>query len=226
MPIPLDIPIRLGREEAQRLAAEELSKLRYGLELPPWATAFKERITRLLDRILEAMFGLDPQGDGAGGGSGAWYVLILVLVLVAAVALVVWRVGLPRWNSRRVVGQVDADSEVSAKQYRSLAAAAAARGDWRTAVREGFRSLVRELESRTILDPRPSRTALEVATLAGRLMPARWDELFTAAGIFSDVEYGDAIPTPEHYAQLSALERTIVAGADEVDLAAAEAEVN
>lgn len=216
----MEIPIQLAREEAQRLAAEELSKLRYGFDIPPSVLAFLERLERLLMRILEATLGLNPPADGGGGT--AWFVIVLVLVLVLAVALVVWRVGLPRLNRRRTSGQVDADSSISAERYASMAETAAARGEWRTAVRERFRSLVRALESRTILDPRPSRTALEVATLAGRLMPGHLEELFSAAAVFSDVEYGDTDATAEHYAQLTALETSIVSGTDKVDLAAAE----
>ncbi len=219
--LPLEIPIQLSREEAQRLAAEELGKLRYGFDLPPALLALQERIGRLLTAILDSLFGLDQQQGS--GGTTAWFAIIFVAVLVIGVSLVVWRVGLPRLNRRRIDGQVDADSTVSAEQYRTLAEAAAARGEWRTAVRERFRSLVRALEARTILDPRPSRTALEVATLAGRLMPGHQDELSSAAGVFSDIEYGDAVATAEHYARLTALETSIVSGADRVDLAAAEA---
>lgn len=219
--VPLEIPIELSRTEAERLALEELSTWRYGLNLPPWLLAFQERVERLLNAMLESLLGLnEPTG---GGGRGSWFAIVLVLLVLLAAVLVVRRVGLPRWNRRRTSGLIEADATVSAEQYRSLAEAAAGRGEWRTAVRERFRSLVRALETRTILDPRPSRTALEVGTLAGRLMPDHQDELFAAAAIFNDVEYGDAVATPEHYAQLSALESVIVAGANKVDLAAAEA---
>ena len=64
-------------------------------------------------------------------------------------------------------------------------------GDWRAAVRDRFRALVRELEVRTILDVRPARTAWEAAYAASRLLPGCRDDLRTAAEDFSAVMYGE-----------------------------------
>jgi hypothetical protein len=48
---------------------------------------------------------------------------------------------------------------LTAQAHRELAEAAAGEGRWADAVRERLRAVVRELESRGALDPRPGRTA-------------------------------------------------------------------
>lgn len=210
----LDIPIGLGREEAQRRAVEELSRWRYGFELPPWLTDWIRTLLRWFDTFLNRWLP-EPVRPGQGGSNPI--VLVLVVLVLAGLILLVWRFGLPRFERRRRDAEVGASAEVSAKQYRSLAEAAAASGDWRTAVRERFRSLVRELEVRTVLTPRPSRTALETAWTAGRVLPGSREPLLGCAATFGEIEYGDTVATGEHYRRLTEVERAVLAEADRVD---------
>ena len=91
---------------------------------------------------------------------------------------------------------VDADDDRTAAQLRADADAAAARGDWRSAVIDRFRAVVRSLEERVVLDVRPGRTADEAAAVAGLRFPAEADALRRGARLFDDVCYGDAPAGP------------------------------
>ena len=53
-----------------------------------------------------------------------------------------------------------------------------------------MRAIVRELETRGVLEPRPGRTADEVAREAGAAVPAVAADLRTAATVFDEVWYG------------------------------------
>jgi len=176
-------PIEIGRDEARRRAEEELAKAKYH-GIPDWISDVVRRISELVDRVLSPVLG----GPGAGGAG--WVLLVVVLVVVVALVLIVWRVGLPRWRRRIPDAEVGLDDERAPQEYRGAADRAAAQGDWTDAIRERFRALVRELEHRTVIDPRPGRTALEAAGAAARLMPAVEPSLRTAASLFNDVMYG------------------------------------
>lgn len=220
--LPLDIPIWIGREEAQRRAAEELAKAKYG-GLPDWADALLTRLDRLVNQIAEWVFRFLFGSPAGGGGINPGFVIAVVL-LVLAIAVVVWRVGLPRRRRRRVDAVVGLDADVPAADYRRLAEQHAERGDWRAAVRDRFRALVRELEVRTILDVRPARTAWEAAHTAARLLAGRQDDLYSAAAEFNAVMYGDRPADEPAYRRMVAIDERVTAAADAVDLAG-EAEV-
>lgn len=220
---PLDIPIEIGREEARRLAAEELGGRGYDQTLPTWLTDFLRwlselaaRIFERLGRLVDGAVGRSPSGDGSADGSG-WLVVGVVLALLA-LALLVWRVGLPRMNRRNAEVDVAADAETSAEQYRTLAEQAADRGDWPRALLEEFRALVRELEHLTVIDPRPSRTAWEVAGRAALVLPAADAELRAAATGFNDAMYGDTPATAEQWQALRQRSEAVLAVARSTDL--------
>jgi hypothetical protein len=142
-----------------------------------------------------------------------------VVVLLAALGLVVWRVGLPRWRNRAREGSLELDATTPADDYRRLAEAHAERGDWQSAVRDRFRGLVRELETRTILQVRPARTAWEAASSAARAVPEGQSALFDGADLFNRVVYGDQPATGADYAAMTRIDDVVLAAADRVDLA-------
>ena len=77
---------------------------------------------------------------------------------------------------------------------------------------ERFRAVVRSLEERAVIDPRPGRTAWEAAQTAGERVPEVADGLERGAHLFDDVAYGKAVVGPEADAFLRALdERTLAA---------------
>jgi hypothetical protein len=53
-----------------------------------------------------------------------------------------------------------------------------------------MRAIVRALEERALLDPRPGRTATEAAVESGRALPAHAARMRAAAGDFDSVTYG------------------------------------
>ena len=198
-------PIEIGRDEARRRAEEELAKAKYQ-GMPDWLADILQRLQDLVDGLL------NPEVNPGGAGSGWVFAAILFVILIALV-LVVWKVGLPRWRPTVADAEVETDQEVEPDQYRTAAERAAAQQDWTGAIRERFRALVRELEQRTILDPRPGRTALEAAGRAARVLPDVEPELHTAALGFNDVMYGQIIADRARY--------EIMVGADSAVLAAA-----
>ncbi|WP_114561495.1 DUF4129 domain-containing protein [Desertihabitans aurantiacus] len=231
---PLDVPIAIGREEARRRAAEELGVPLDQPAEPGWldrlverlvlvaedladrSAALVERVLRWLGEVVRRLTDLSP-GAGGDAGGGLWPTVLVVLG-VAGLALLVWRVGLPRLN--RTVGDAEVRTEagVSPQEYRSLAERAAARGDLLTAVLEEFRAMVRGLEELTVIDPRPSRTALEVAWRAAEAVPEAEADLRSAATLFNEVAYGRRAPSPERWQQLRTLSEAVLGAAGRADL--------
>ena len=218
--LPLEVPVRIGRDEAQRRAAEELAKAKYG-GTPQWLLDLADRADSVVQRIVELF--LRIFGDRVGGGAGInWGFVVVVLLLLAAVVLVVWRVGLPRWRGGRRDAAVALDPTRAAADYRATAEQAAAAGDWAAAVRDRFRAVVRELEVQTILDVRPARTASEAAFRASRVLPDCTEALQVGAEGFNAVVYGDRPATADTYRQMVALDEQVTAAAARADLAAEE----
>jgi hypothetical protein len=218
--LPLEVPVRIGRDDAQRRAAEELAKAKYG-GTPQWLLELADRADSVVQRLVELFVRIF--GDRVGGGAGInWGFVVVVLLLLAAVVLVVWRVGLPRWRSGRRDAAVELDPTRAAGDYRATAEQAVATGDWAGAVRDRFRAVVRELEVQTILDVRPARTAWEAAYRASRVLPECTEALRAGAETFNAVVYGDRPATPATYAQLVALDDQVTAAAARADVAADE----
>lgn len=214
--IPLEVPVQLSREEAQRKAAEELAKAKYGVEMPDWL----RRLWDALRQWLESLMPTEPPPQAGAPSGPQWILPVVVVLLIAAIGVIVWKVGLPRLNRRHRDADVEVDAEVSPDEYRTLADEAAARGDWETAVRERFRALVRELEIATVLDPRPSRTAMEVAWLTGRVVPTAAGEITQAANLFSEVAYGDRRPSAGDDTRMRTLVEQVLDRVRHTDLSA------
>ena len=221
--LPLEVPVRIGRDEAQRRAAEELAKAKYG-GTPPWVVELSDRAEALLQRFVDLFLRFFSGPLGAGGGGISWGFVVTVLILLAALAVVVWRVGLPRWRGRRRDAEVELDPARAASDYRGRSADHAAAGEWAAAVRDRFRAVVRELEVATILDVRPARTAWEAAYRASRALPDCADALRGGAETFNATVYGDRPATEAAYRQLVALDEQVRDAAGRADLAADETE--
>ena len=179
----------VGRDEARRAAQRELSKGIYHQSGPGARTRAFEAVIDWIDRLLDRLAAGAP-----GGSSGALVLLALVLVVAA---VVVWRTGPIRRGARVRQPHVELSGDVGADEHRRRADEHAAAGRFAEAVRERMRAIVRELETRGVLDPRPGRTADEVARDAGAAVPTIAADLRAAAGVFDEVWYGGRPATPQ-----------------------------
>ncbi|GAA1133309.1 DUF4129 domain-containing protein [Citricoccus alkalitolerans] len=181
-PIPLD-GWEPDRDEARRLVQEELAR-------PEYAQAEPNPLLEWLGGVLAAALEWLGTLGGAAPSLPGW-VLPLILVAVAVVVLVLLR---PRANAAaraRRTAAVLSDRTVTPEQHRLVAEAAFAAGDHGAALVAWFRALVRHAEERTVLDPRPGRTATEAAHGLGAAFPTERLALEVAADAFNAVVYGD-----------------------------------
>jgi hypothetical protein len=179
----------VGRDEARRAAQRELSKGIYHQSQPGPLTRAFDAVIDWIERFLDRLAAGAP-----GGSSGALVLLALVLVVAA---VVVWRTGPIRRGVRIRQPHVELSGDVGADEHRRRADEHAAAGRFAEAVRERMRAIVRELETRGVLDPRPGRTADEVARDAGAVVPTIAADLRAAAGVFDEVWYGGRPATPQ-----------------------------
>jgi hypothetical protein len=195
-----DLPVVPDRDTAREWLSSELQRPEYA-----------ERES-LLQRLINWV--LDWLGDAewaAASMSGA-QLGIVVAVIVVLVLGIAWliagpvRLGRDRAGSAEVLG---ADDARTAAQMRAAADAAAASADWRTAVVERFRAVVRSLEERVVIEPRPGRTAQEAAADAGVRLPGQAAGLRSGADLFDGVEYGDRVATAADDATLRTLDAEV-----------------
>ena len=179
----------VGRDEARRAAQRELSKGIYHQSQPGPLTRAFDAVIDWIERFLDRLAAGAP-----GGSSGALVLLALVLVIAA---VVVWRTGPIRRGARVRQPHVELSGDVGPDEHRRRADEHAAAGRFAEAVRERMRAIVRELETRGVLDPRPGRTADEVARDAGAAVPTIAADLRAAAGAFDEVWYGGRPATPQ-----------------------------
>lgn len=190
----------IGRDEAQRQAAEELAKPGYQHE------SFVDSAYRHVQEFLGDLLDSAAGGGSAGGIIAA---VVIVLVLAAIVFVIVWSL---RKTSRGTAGRggdLFGAQAMTAAEHRAAAEALAAEGRWGEAVQERLRAIARDLEDRALVDGAPGRTADELATDAGRALPAFADELSRASRDFDDVTYGGVPGTPQAYQVMSALDEKL-----------------
>lgn len=208
---PYEPPIDIDRDAARNEAIAEAAKGRYSGPLPEWVQDAWKRFIDLLEAIIRILTAKPDPSEGGGGFS--WGLLVVVLLALAALAFIVWKFGLPRWSRRVKDAHVETDESLEAADYRDLAERLADAGDFRAAVRERFRALVRELETTTIIERRPARTAYETAALATRELPDVAAQLHGAATLFNDVMYGDRHPARAEYEAMLAADEQVRASA-------------
>jgi hypothetical protein len=187
----------IGRQAAQHLARQELAKSMYHPRTP-FLTWVRDQLSRLFDNANASVPG------------GWWAIVALVALAVIVIALVLARIGpVARSRRREAPGPLTGAVQLTAREHRELAERNAAAGDYSGAIEEYLRAVAAGLEERAILPPAPGRTAGELATQAGRLMPAHAAELGTAARLFDDVRYGGRAGTAANAGRLRDLEAAI-----------------
>ncbi|MEV4972730.1 DUF4129 domain-containing protein [Streptomyces scopuliridis] len=192
-----DIPVDTPRVPAREAAERELSRPMYHENDP-------NLLQRALNRFWEWVGELFDSASGAAPG-GPLGLVVIALIVVALFAALWWRLGTPRripGTARTLFDQ----GPRSAAEHRTTADTHAAAGRWNQAAQERMRAIVRSLEERALLDPRPGRTADEAASEAGRPLPGHAARLRTAAREFDDITYGGRTADEETYRRLSALD--------------------
>ncbi|GAA3489156.1 DUF4129 domain-containing protein [Streptomyces cremeus] len=190
---PLDIPRLPAREAAER----ELSEPAYHEHDP-------NLLQRALDRFWEWIGDLFHAASGATPG-GPLGLAVIALVVVLLLAGLWWRLGAPTRTPSSPASLFD-DRPRSSAEHRAAAEAHAAAQRWNPALQERMRAVVRSLEERALLDPRPGRTADEAAAEAGRSLPDHAARLHAAARSFDDVTYGDRTADEAAYLRLRDLD--------------------
>jgi hypothetical protein len=179
----------VGRDEARRAAERELSKGIYHQNEPGPITRAFEAVVDWLGRLFGRVVSAAP-----GGSLGPLVLLALILVVTG---VVLWRTGPIRRGARTRSPQVELSGDLRADEHRSRAEEYAAAGRFAEAVRERMRAIVRDLETRGVLDPRPGRTADEIAREGGAVVPTIAGDLRAAAGVFDEIWYGGRPATPQ-----------------------------
>lgn len=195
----------IGRDEAGDAAREELSRAAYRDD--------RSWLERIFDAI-DDWFGDRSADLDQAASTRPVVVAILVVVLVVLLALAVaWRMGALQRNARGAGAVLEFEGRMSAAAHRALAEQLAAAGDWRSAVRERLRAIVRELEERTLIDERPGRTAGEIALEAGAALPAAALDLQLATRTFADIWYGEHEATAASDSLMRAVDERVRASA-------------
>ncbi|MEW1722651.1 DUF4129 domain-containing protein [Streptomyces sp. NPDC093109] len=191
--IPVDTPRVPAREAAER----ELSKPMYHENDPNLLVQAMNAFWDWVGDLLNSVDGAAP-----GGLLGA---VVIILIVVALLAALWWRLGTPRRTAGGPEHLFD-EGPRSAAEHRATAERHAAADRWTEAVQERMRAIVRSLEERALLDPRPGRTADEAADEAARALPDHTARLRTAAREFDDVTYGGRTADRRTYLWLSELD--------------------
>ncbi|MFD9412777.1 DUF4129 domain-containing protein [Streptomyces sp. NPDC059989] len=193
-------PVTTPRDPAQEAAERELSKPMYHENDPGLLDRALRKFTDWIDDLFDAASGATP-----GGALG---LVVIAVLLILAVAALWWRLGSPtRTTSSSHL--FDDGGIRSAADHRTAAESHAAAGRWTEAVQERMRAVVRSLEERTLLDPRPGRTADEAAAEAAVSLPAHAADLHAAARTFDDVTYGGRTADADTYTRLRTLDLTL-----------------
>ena len=183
-------PAEITREGARRAAREELAKPEYAVGEPTVIDRVVDWVLRELGEIVARTVRVVP-----GGVAGT----VVLLALLVAVAVLV-RLGLGPLPLRDALTDRRRGARArTAADYRREAEEHAAAGRWREAVRARFRAVARELEQRGVLDPRPGRTAGEIAREAAAAVPTIAAASRAAALAFDAAWYGSRTATPEDY---------------------------
>ncbi|MDT0267821.1 DUF4129 domain-containing protein [Streptomyces sp. DSM 44915] len=192
-------PLTIPRDPAREAAERELSQHLYTQHQPG-------PVRRAWDWLWERLFGvLESAAFHAPGG---WLGLLVILLITAGILLAIrLRLGALRTAAGpRAGGALFTERPRTAAEHRAAAEEHAAAGRFGPAVRERMRAIVRALEERTLLDPRPGRTATEAAAEAAHALPDLGPRLHQAAALFDAVAYGEHPATAEDHARLAQLD--------------------
>jgi hypothetical protein len=190
----------VGRDGARGDARRELRRAVYHRDDPSWlqrlVSGVEDRLGALLSRIASAT------SHGLLG-------VLVVLVVLVGVALLIWRLVGPPPVRDLLSDRTRAERGRSATDERAAAEHSAAQGRWDDAVRHSTRALVRELEDRGVLDPRPGRTTAGIAAETLRLVPQVAGDADVVLGAFEQVWYAQRPATQQLWELSRAAEQRV-----------------
>ncbi|HSZ40112.1 MAG TPA: DUF4129 domain-containing protein [Trebonia sp.] len=193
----------IGRDPAQRLARQELSKAIYH------QTSVPQEVLGAIERFLQRLFSFTNSNTPGGW----WSLVALAALVVVIIAVIVAGVGPFAGSGRRGARAVLSPDTLplTARQLRAAAAASAGEGDYSTAVLQRLRAIAVSCEERGVLVPDAGRTADELAAQAGARFPAHGSDLLEAARAFDRIRYGYGIGTAAGYERLRDLDDALAA---------------
>ncbi|MDX2377051.1 DUF4129 domain-containing protein [Microbacterium sp. LRZ72] len=197
-------PLEPDRDEARRLAEQELQRAEYDIAQPTPI----DLLAQAIGDAIDALFGVQ-----APSGLGAVLLVAAVLAIVGliVIAFVIW--GRPRAVARSQAAPAllfgDRD-ERDAAALRTDAERAATAGAWDEAIALRFRALARSALERGAVDLGPGATVQAFARRAGAVFPAHAADVDAAADIFDDVRYLRRPATPDSYALLARLDEALL----------------
>jgi hypothetical protein len=199
------------------------------LERPEFAPPKKTWLDRALDwvgdqiaRVADWLARLFPNRGPSvrGGGQGianalAWLMLgalLGVTIWFVARALLRRRGRAKRTKPRKVTAQrvVVVDRSREPDEWRTMAAARAAAGEWREALRCRYRALVGDLARRGLLDEIPGRTTGEERAQLSATSPPAAPTFSEATDLFDRVWYGDEPGGVGEHDRFAALEAEVL----------------
>ncbi|MEE1928057.1 DUF4129 domain-containing protein [Streptomyces sp. TRM 70351] len=194
------VPVTIDRDTAREAAERELSEPVYRADEPGLVERavnwFLDRVAVLLDSAVDVT---------PGGWTGLAAILLVAVALLVALRL---RLG-PLRRAPRPGAALFHDAPRSAADHRAAAERHATAREWTEAVQERMRAIVRALEERALLDPRPGRTADEAAREAGEALPGHAAALRAAARTFDEVTYAGHPGTEPAHARLRDLDTAL-----------------
>ena len=199
--LPLDVPVDPDAQDAAGLLINELSKPRYQAARPTWFDLLAKAVQDWLSSLR--------LGDVPGPPALGLGIVVTLAVVGIVVAFLIF--GVPRLNRRSAVAGslFGEDDRRTAAIIRQDAEAAAARGEYSTAVAEMFRAIARGLAERAIVTTSPGTTARDFAINASTPFPDLGDALRESATAFDQVRYLDRDGTAGQFQQVAALERDL-----------------
>ena len=190
----------IGREAAQRLARDELSKPIYHQQ------SLSQYIGHWVSSVLDRLFA----GASSATPGGWWTLVALAALVVAAVALVAARLGPVARSARKPGPAHDLGARaMTARQLRDTAAASAGEGDYSAAIVARLRAIAAACEERGILIRNAGQTADELAAAASARFPRQATDLAAAARLFDQVRYGGGTGSPDGYERLRQLDEAL-----------------
>jgi hypothetical protein len=173
-----------------------------------------ERVLEWIAERIARLFGL--LGGGGPGAVIGW--LLVLAVLVGTIALIVAGV---RRARGRLVAAPDPEPEIvtttrrPAAAWRADAAAHAAAGRWREAMRCRYRAVVADLADRGVVDEGPGLTTGGERTQVATALPALAAPFASASDAFDRGIYGGEPVGPDALAPLDALDAAVTGALDE-----------